>query len=898
MVSPRPLAGVAALALLLAAACAERAGPVPEAVMAAFRVPDSMRFEGRFSRVIDIYKALRDSFANAGDSIGLWRAQMRWGEALYQIGRRDTSEVVLAEALRLAGTDPRREGQTRIPRSILFDRQGRFADAMAEAERALDLARQTDDQSLEAGAWNAIGRINSLSGRYRESIAANERELALRRGSGASPREVANALNELGIGFRHVGRYTDAARALEEALVVYRRMQNPEGQARVSFNLANVYSATGADDRALPLLTDALRLAEEIQDPRGLGFVHNGLGDLYLDAGNLSQARRHLERAIDINARLGVVYGRLQSQLLLARAELAAGRLQEAETALRPARAAADSAGFLKEQVSALSLLARVRAAQGDGAAARQLADRAVVLADSLGDPQAQVDARVAQGAAAEARRDARAPAPYLDALDLLESVRGRLALGDLRMGLGEPHVASYEGAIRTLVARGRGAEALAVAERGRARLLLELMAERDADRAARSEQEEIKQLLRERYEALAQVRPAARAEVDRDIAVLTSRLLAAEAQPALDPTGRLRYPTPAPVAEIRDAFNHPGRTFLAFFWGERAVYGWSVSQGILRAARLGNADSLGAQIEFLTSAISHEPGLEWRAAAGRLHRTLLAPLAPINEDLVVVPDGPMARLPLEVLTPEGQPPLGATHLITYAPSASVILALARGTPPTSRDRAMLAVGNPTPDRGPADPAVATRGPALEPLPFAEEEARAIYGMFREQGSDVLVGRRASLENWRERDPERYRYLHFAAHAIVDDRQPARTRVALARDDLTVSDIRRMRLTAELVSLSACETALGRQVRGEGVIGLPYAFLSAGARAVVVTLWRVRDQAAAEFMREFYAEIARGTAPVAALRAIRRRWLESDGPHAAPVAWAPWILVGGRPAEP
>jgi CHAT domain-containing protein len=167
-----------------------------------------------------------------------------------------------------------------------------------------------------------------------------------------------------------------------------------------------------------------------------------------------------------------------------------------------------------------------------------------------------------------------------------------------------------------------------------------------------------------------------------------------------------------------------------------------------------------------------------------------------------------------------------------------------------------------------------------------------VYTLFREQRSDLLVGRGASLERWRAREPARFRYLHFAAHAIVDDRRPDRTRVALAGGDLTLSDIREANLTAELVTLSACETALGRQVRGEGVIGLPHAFLSAGARAVVVTLWRVRDRTAAEFMGEFYRAVAAGSGPAEALRAVRQRWSAENTGRSKPAAWAAFVFVG------
>ena len=153
-------------------------------------------------------------------------------------------------------------------------------------------------------------------------------------------------------------------------------------------------------------------------------------------------------------------------------------------------------------------------------------------------------------------------------------------------------------------------------------------------------------------------------------------------------------------------------------------------------------------------------------------------------------------------------------------------------------------------------------------------------------------GSRQLLERWLELNPARYRYLHFAAHAQVSDRRPASTRLVLAGSNLELPAIRRLDLRADLVTLSACETGLGRRIRGEGIIGLPYAFLAAGARATLVTLWRVADRSAADFMREFYQEVHAGRTPADALLTVRHRWISAGGDAAHPSHWAPFILVG------
>jgi CHAT domain-containing protein len=110
---------------------------------------------------------------------------------------------------------------------------------------------------------------------------------------------------------------------------------------------------------------------------------------------------------------------------------------------------------------------------------------------------------------------------------------------------------------------------------------------------------------------------------------------------------------------------------------------------------------------------------------------------------------------------------------------------------------------------------------------------------------------------------------------------------------LDLAAIRRLRLRADLVTLSACETALGRRVRGEGVIGLSHAFLGAGARATLVTLWRIADRSAADFMQAFYNELHAGMPPAQALLVVRRRWVLAGGAQGHPSHWAPFVLVGG-----
>lgn len=893
---------IAALALLPACGEAPRAPETPASSAEArspFAVADSLRDEGRSQEALTLYRDLGRSFLDSGDTAGLWRAQHWEGDLLRRLGQRDSARAALARAMLLASGHPDREGWTRVALGQLLEREGKLDSALVEARRAIRLARSTGDRQLQAGAHDLLGTLHSLRGRYRESLAADSTALALHRAEGAPPRKIAQSLNEVGIGYRHLGRYTDAVRAYEEALGIARGLENPVLIAMLSYNLSNIRAATDDLDEAMRLLKESLRYSEQLQHPQGMGMTGNALGDLYRRTGNLRAARHHLEQGLEINRRSGFAYGELVARVHLGELETAERRPEAARAVLDSAVSIADASGFGRERVDARVALARVALLRTDPRQALRWAESAVQIADSLGDPEAQFEALEARGAALEAAGRAGAAGAYLQAIDLLESWRGRLALGDLRMGIAEPRHQAYEGAIRVLLRQQRPQEALEVAERARARLLLELMAERDAREAPASRGVELRQRLRERFAALERARPEEKPAVEREVARLTEALeaLEAEARRQDRARGAVRYPEPASLPDIRAGLAFSGRAVLAYFWGDQGVYGWWITENSLHAARLGSADSLAALVGFLRRAVEHPShGVDWTAPARRAYRALVAPLDPTPAgEIVVLPSGPLAHLPFEVLIPEAAAgPWGTARRFVYGPSASVLLALAGAPAPESWGRTILAVGDPALPRNPgSDAQHGVRTDPLLPLPHAAAEARDVARLFRAGGADVLLGRHATRERWLELDPARYRYLHFAAHARVDDRRPERTHVVLAGQPLDLAAIRRLRLRSELVTLSACETALGRRLRGEGVIGLPHAFLAAGARGVVVTLWRIDDRSTARFMGDFYRELHAGRDPADALLRARRARITAGGAEAHPSRWAPFVLTGG-----
>ncbi len=275
---------------------------------------------------------------------------------------------------------------------------------------------------------------------------------------------------------------------------------------------------------------------------------------------------------------------------------------------------------------------------------------------------------------------------------------------------------------------------------------------------------------------------------------------------------------------------------------------------------------------------------------------------------IIVVPDGVLFYLPFEALvegqaarTDTGRPStapkfLVETYEFSYAPSASALIRLKeRRRTQTERNKDLLAIGV---ARVPALRNLVTGHPFdLPALGHARREIEVISRYFPEENTTVLLDNRAGENALRRLDWSAYRIIHFAVHGLFDDENWQRSGLLLKNDrDLgedgffQLRDIIGLNLSSDLVVLSSCQSGKGKIETGEGVLGLADAFLFAGSRSVLVSLWSIVDQSTAEFMMSFYGSLASGQPIARALREAKTRMIHSKYGH--PFYWAPFVLVG------
>jgi len=374
----------------------------------------------------------------------------------------------------------------------------------------------------------------------------------------------------------------------------------------------------------------------------------------------------------------------------------------------------------------------------------------------------------------------------------------------------------------------------------------------------------------------------------------------------------KYRFETARPL-DIRERALAEGSVLVEYFLGKERLYIFTMAGRNLEAVSVVREPSLEPAVEELRRAISVQDFDAYARSAHLLHEALLAPIEGRlkGNDLVIIPDGPLNAVPFDALLerpvnarPEDArqlPYVLRNHAVSYAYFATVLLqGLRRGKESPPDEFVGFAPGF---DAG--------TGPAQQPrpLPASRKEVTELRGLFAKRAglfggwfsgrSRVYLGRDATEHRLKSAGLERYRYVHLATHGIVDEEHPRLSRLLLAPDAgsgddgvLSLGDVYNLRLNADLVVLSACDTGRGRIVRGEGIIGLARGFLYAGARSLLVSLWPVSDEAAAGLVVDFYAGLLEGQPKARALQQAKLRTMARNPQYAKPFYWSSLVLVG------
>ncbi len=468
--------------------------------------------------------------------------------------------------------------------------------------------------------------------------------------------------------------------------------------------------------------------------------------------------------------------------------------------------------------------------------------------------------------------------------------------------------------------------ESFHAAERAKSRAFLELLAETKVDLASGISQEMGKEEINFQRQLTAIQQQLLDPEV-KDKESLYKELQSVESRYS-DFVNELRkknphyasavHPEPYSLNQAQSQLLDKNTYLIEFFVGEANAFLWVISKDkVIWVQSFPSEHEIFRKVsDFQTQIAQRKINLDF-GLGKEIYDVLLRDALkhiPLSSHLIIIPDGLLLRFPFEALAVEveGKTPkyLLEYYTVSYAPSASVLgEVMAQERPAVARPADVLALGNPVIEgegkTGQASVEYLRASARLLPLPYTEEEVFSISEIYKKIGktAESYVREEALEEVVKSGRSGQFKNLHFATHGFIDDRVPALSGLLLAPGStpegedgfLRLNEIFHLKLNAEMVTLSACETALGKEVRGEGMIGLTRAFFYAGARSVMASLWMVSDQSTAILMKDFYSHYIKGERPSAALRQAKINLLKGDEPlYRHPFFWAPFVIMGSH----
>ncbi len=776
---------------------------------------------------------------------------------------------------------------------------GEYAEALRYYKQALEIDEALKLKPSIALDLENIGLCLVGMGRAQEALQVLDRAISLARDAGLKKDE-ADCHKAKASALLQLGRYTDALEQYNQARQVYEQAGlNAEPEFKQQLvealgDLGNLEVRLGDVAAAEKDFRRALEISEAIKHPRGITVNLISLGDLQLRQKRLPEAAalysQALTRANEANDKAHSASARVQ----LAHTYRNLKRFDEAEQQARQARETARATEARPLEAEALYALAEVFRSRGRQQEALNAFSEGTTIVTANPELSWRFDFGRGQSLEALGRND-EALAAYQSAVKTIESVRSELREERFRAGYIEDKYQVYVALVQLLLKLGRAEEAFVAAEKLRARSYLDMLNRgqppiRNQTQRQREGtlQSRIRDLQRKLEDEQSKPIPERKRQavdlfskeldgVEREYENFLDDLLRSE--PGYAAVRALKVPT---GDEVRQRLP-PGTALVEYILGENDIVVFVFTAEGLRATTIPSQSSdLKSRVETLRALILRNKTSEWKLPASALYKTLIGPVENAGwlkgiKQLYIVPHAILHYVPFAVLQ-NSHKALVDDYVIAYLPAAA---ALVYGDRRVKQTSSMLAMA-----------------PANTRLQYTQLESASVSGYFPKEHT-LLVGQRATESSFK-RLANGYDFIHLATHGFFNKSNPLLSGLILepdASDDgrLEVHEIMGLRLHASLVTLSACDTAMGSGYfsevpPGDDLVGLTRAFLSTGTPSVLATLWEVNDRSAVHFMSSFYSQLRKTDKAMALAQAQRQMRLR--GIYGHPYYWGAFVLVG------
>ena len=871
------------------------------------------------------YRETLPLFEAAGDNYRRTLALLSIGDTYNRLNEFREALDYFNQTLALTATlgDKRLEAGAANYAGGMLDQLADVGKALAQYQRALKLAREVGWQTAETNALSNIGKIYGDAADWQKALEYYSQALPIQQSLG-NKRSEALTLNNIGIVYNWSGEQEKALDYLQQSLVIFRDLKDKDSEGYTLLNIGRAYRRLNQFSKALDQFQQAQAIQKQTGNQSQEGETLDEMGGAYATLNQLDKALEYHRQAIEIQRKAGNLR---REAVALTNLGDVYNLLNQPEKALEQFNQALALISSIDPTTTATALVGAARAEQKRGKLdeARKHIEESLALIETVRTRASNLQMRSSYRASVESAHElyidtlmqqhAKDPSRKLDAEALQASERGRAR--NLLEQLGEARVNIRQGIDPGLLEK----------ERELTRVL-NAKAQREMQRKASKGSAEELAMLRREISGLEDEYQQVQAAIRKSSPQYSA----------------LTQPQPLSVKEIQQQLD-ADTLLLEYSLGTERSYLWVVSHDSLKSYVLARREEIQRMAQHVYRSLTARSVFESREApvernsrirtadrefleaSRELSRKILGPAAGELKDkrLVIVADGALQYVPFAALMVpalEGERPLIVQHEIVSLPSASAFAVQRQNLANREPAPKMLAVIA-DPVFSSSDSRLKTRTESVAQdstrslvhtsgnaagtqlsiprLPFTRSEADQILAVARAGANLKALDFRANRAIATGGELGKYRYVHFATHGYLDTTRAGLSAIVLSLFDaqgnpqdgfLRTHDIYNLKLPAELVVLSACETGLGKDVTGEGLEGLTRGFMYAGARRVVVSLWSVNDKATAALMQRLYVGMLRnGKTPAAALRAAQIEMLRA-GQWQSPYFWAPFVMQG------
>ena len=737
-------------------------------------------------------------------------------------------------------------------------------------------AQTTQEQRNEAWRLTEVAVRQFNTSQFREALQTFEQALFIYRAI-KEPKSEGTVLSNIGSVYWNLGQYPQALKYYEQALVISKEVGDKVGEGTILSNIGNVYVDLGQYPQALKYYEQALVIHKEVDNKVMEGTTLNNIGEVYRNLGEYPQALKYYEQSLVITKEVGnkVMEGTTLHNIGLVYDSL--GEYPQALKYYEQSLVISKKVSKKATEGTTLNNIGAVYNSLGEYPQALKYYSQALVIHKEVGNKPMEGITLSNLGAAYNSLGQyADAEKPLFAAIEVAESLRPGLTDAS-KIAIFETQANPYRFLQQSLVAQNKTNDALEIAERGRARAFVELLAQRQSSNP--SNQLTVKPPTIQQIKLIAKTQNA----------------------------------TLVQYSIVYDDFKNQGKED----WRQSSLYIWVVKPTGEVAFKQVDLKSLKTPLAELVTNSRDSIGVRSRGALlvvgpaensqptaterlQQLHQILIQPIAQFlptdpNSRVIFVPQESLFLVPFAALQDEQGKYLIEKHTILTAPAIQVLeltyqqrQRLRAQSLTSLQGKDSLIVGNPT---MPSIPDSTGKLQKLANLPGAETEANAIAKLLNTQ---AIIGSYATKAAILQQLTSA-RIVHLATHGLLDDFKllgvPGAIALAPSGNDnglLTSSEIFDLKLNAELVVLSACDTGQG-DIKGDGVVGLSRSLISAGVSSIIVSLWSVPDAPTASLMTEFYRQIQQNSDKATSLRSAMLTTMKQ---HPNPKDWAAFTLIG------